>query len=203
VPLRPHKRLQLWLLQKLFLLRYTDVFLTRYAPRVERALFPFQDDSIQPLSWTTLSCTLRPEATAAFEQKTGRYLLDLAEMARSAGAGFGVVVIHYAYSFPNEPFYEPRFPWMKQLLAEERCYEANARPYVEFLDGFLERNGIPYRDTYGAFVAAKQQAPSRKLWNFYDYHFSPRGHQVLGAELAEFLSEMRQAAASSFTRPPG
>ena len=194
VPLRPHRRLGLWMLQKSFLLRYIEVFLARYAPRVERVLFPFQDDSVVPLPWTALSCTLRPEAVEAFEQKTGRYLVDLQMMARSAGASFGVVVIHYSYSFQSEPFYEPRFPWMRQELARERCYEANGRPYADFIDGFLERNGIPYRDTYSAFLAAKQVAPSRKLWNFYDYHFSPRGHELLGAEVASFLSSLRPPA---------
>jgi lysophospholipase L1-like esterase len=196
VPLRPRRQLQLWLLQKSFLLRYTYVLLERFAPSVERALFPYADDSLVPLDWTTLSCELRPEAVQSFEQRTGRYLRQLAEMSASAGAEFGVIVLHYLYSFQNEPFYEPRFPWMKAQLAKEHCYEANARPYVEFIDAFLARNRIRYRDTRDAFNAAKREAPQRKLWNFHDYHFSLSGHQVMGAELGAFLMEMHPTTAS-------
>jgi lysophospholipase L1-like esterase len=198
VPLRPHRRLQLWLLQKSFLLRYVDVLLTRFAPRIELSLFPYWDDSLVPLPWNTLSCTLRPEAVQAFEQKTGRYLVELDKMSASAGASLGVLVTHYLYSFRNEPFYEPRFPWLKPELVKEHCYEANARPYVEVIDSFLERNGIPYRDTYAAFAAAKAAEPSRKLWNFYDYHFSARGHELLGSEVAELVVKLRWPSG-----PPG
>src|SRR5262249_18387729 len=153
---------------------YLDVFLTRFAPRVERALFPWQDESVAPLDWSTLSCTQKPEAARYFEKTTGRYLVELAQMSRSAGASFGVLVTHYLYSFPDDPFYEPRFPFMRESLVKNRCYEENALPYVRLVDGFLERNGIAYRDTHAAFLAAKREAPTRKLWNFFDYHFSPR-----------------------------
>jgi hypothetical protein len=115
-------------------------------------------------------------------------------MAGSAGAAFGVVVIHYSFSFENEPFYEPRYPGVKARLASNGCYEANARPYVQLIDGFLKTHGIRHRDTYSAFLAAKREAPTRKLWNFYDYHFSPNGHRVLASELADFLAEIRSDA---------
>ena len=197
LPFRPHNRLGLWLFQKSYLLRYVDVLLNRFAPRLERVLSPWRDDSMAPpITWTALSCTLQPEAVRSFERWTGRYLVELDKMVASAGASLGVVVIHYMYSFRDEAFYEPRFPWLREELARDHCYEVDAPPYVAFINGFLERHGILYRDTYPAFLAAKQNAPSQKLWNFYDYHFSPRGHELLGAEVADLLSEMRRTSAS-------
>jgi len=191
VPIRPRRWLMLWALQKSYLLRYAYV-LVNQSPMLDR-FFPAAEPSLQPLNWMTLSCTLRPEAVASFERRTGHYLVRLQQMAAEAGVPFGVVVIHYLYSFPNEPFYEPRYPSMRSDLARERCYETNAQPYSDLIDGFLARNAVPYQDTRDAFNEAKRQAPNRKLWNFYDYHFSPRGHEVLGAELAAFAERIAPA----------
>jgi len=203
VPLRPRARLQLWTLQHSYFLRYTEVFLQRFVPSLESAIFRPADDSVVPLSWTTLSCRLQPEAARSFEERTGRYLLQLDTMARSAGAQFGVLVMHYLYSFENEPFYEKKYPSMKADLAKEHCYEANARPYVEFVDGFLERNRISYRDTHGALLAAKREAPTRKLWNFVDYHFSPAGHEIMAGELVKLVLEMHDEFETSSTDRAG
>ena len=199
VPHHLRKRLQLWALQKSYLLRYLEVFLQAFFPRLESAIFPPTDDSIAPLGWMTLSCRLQPEATRWFEERTGRYLVELEKMARSAGARFGVLVTHYLWSFEDEPFYEKRFPGLQKELSEAHCREANARPYVEYIDGFLERHRIPHRDTHAAFLAAKREVPTRKLWNFFDYHFSPAGHEVTGGELAKLVLEMHGKVETSST----
>jgi lysophospholipase L1-like esterase len=191
VPLRPAHRGELWLLQKSFLLRYVKVFLERYAPALETAIFRPRDSPVPPRPWITLSCRQEPETAQIFERKTGSYLVELERMAEAAGAHFGVLVIHYSYSFPDEPFYTPRFSGIRELLDRAGCAEANARPYSELIGGFLARHGVAYRDTHAAFMAAKREAPSRKLWNFYDYHFSPAGHAVAGAELAALLAQLR------------
>jgi lysophospholipase L1-like esterase len=197
VPLRPREQLQLWMLQHSYLLRYVHVFLALFVPSLESVIFRPADDSVVPLNWATLSCRLQPEAVRSFEERTGRYLLQLETMANSAGAQFGVLVIHYLYSFANEPFYAKRFPSMIADLVKDHCYEANARPYVEFVDRFLERNRISYRDTHGAFLAAKREAPTRKLWNFFDYHFSPAGHEIVAGELAKLVLEMHDKVETS------
>ena len=41
----------------------------------------------------------------------------------------------------------------------------------------------------GAMLEEKVKNPERKLWNFYDYHFSPAGHQVVAHEVVDFLKE--------------
>ncbi len=191
VPLRPARRTQLWLLQKSYLLRYLQVFLAQFTPGIHSFLFATRDAAVPPPSWLAVSCRQAADVPALFEDKTGRYLVEIQAMAEAAGARFGVLVIHYSYSFANEPFYEPRFPGIQTTLTEARCAEVNARPYVALIDGFLERRGIPYRDTHAAFSAAKRETPSRKLWNFFDYHFSPAGHAIAGAELAALLQAMR------------
>ena len=60
----------------------------------------------------------------------------------------------------------------------------------------LRQSDPGFEARFSAFLAAKREAPKRKLWNFYDYHFSPRGHEVLAGELVSLLSELRQARAS-------
>ena len=72
------------------------------------------------------------------------------------------------------------------------CYENNGAPFNDFIEAFLEQNQIHYRNTRDAMLAAKKQSPSRKLWNFYDYHFSPAGHEVVGQELYELITGMPQ-----------
>jgi len=197
IPLHPARRTQLWLIQKSFLLRYLYVFLERYTPDLHRKVLAGGAAPSTPPDWMSVSCRQTPEVTALFGVKTGRYLVELQEMAASAGARFGVLVIHYSYSFEDEPYYEPRFPGLRAKLAKAGCAEANALPYVALVDGFLERQSVPYRDTHAAFLAAKRETPSRKLWNYYDYHFSPAGHEIAGAELAALLREMRNQLAET------
>ena len=52
------------------------------------------------------------------------------------------------------------------------------------------RGGLGPCRGYDAVVAAKIAEPKAKLWGFHDYHFSPRGHQIVAAEMVELLKPM-------------
>ena len=117
-------------------------------------------------------------------------------LTESAGVEFAVLVMHYLYTFENEPYYEPRFPWLREKLEELGCYENYGAPFNQYIEAFLEENGVRYRNSQDAMAAAKREVPSRKLWNFYDYHFSRAGHQVMGDELYELIAPIMSEQAA-------
>lgn len=191
LPVGLENPLQLRLLKDSYLLRYAHLLLEIFAPASLDALFPPADPSLEPLDWMSLACRQSPDARSQFERFTGRYLAGLRDLAEAAGARFGVLVVHYSFSFGEEPFHPDRFPdGIRETLAERECYEARARPYSELVQAFLEREGVPYRDTLAAFEEAKAEEPARKLWHFYDHHFSPDGHRIAGRELHALVREL-------------
>jgi hypothetical protein len=52
---------------------------------------------------------------------------------------------------------------------------------------FLRDSGIRVGNSYDGLLRAKRRDPKTKLWNFYDYHFSPAGHVVIAEEMFRFL----------------
>jgi len=110
-------------------------------------------------------------------------------MSEAADAQFGVFLIHYMYTFEDEPFYERQFPEWKESLKAWDCLGSKGRPYQDFIEPFLEKHKIRYRNSYEAMLMEKTRDPKQKLWGFYDYHFSPAGHQVMAREVVNFLRE--------------
>lgn len=190
LPVSVQNRRRLWWLQHSFLLRYGQVFVSRYLPDLAATLFPPVHPELPVPPWTALLCDGDAATREAFRGRTGRYLVGLRDTAEAAGAKFAVLVLHYLYSFREEPFYEPRFPTLKRMLAEHRCYEARGEPWNQTVDPFLARQGIVSRNIHGAVLEAKRREPRRKLWNFYDYHFSPAGHELVARELYALLQPM-------------
>jgi hypothetical protein len=47
-----------------------------------------------------------------------------------------------------------------------------------------------FHNTYAAVDESERREPKKKLFNFYDYHFSPAGHQLNGRELFRFAKSM-------------
>ena len=190
IPIRPRCRFRLWLLKKSYLLRYIEMALQRAAPRIHQIAFPPASPGTQVVDWKALLCTDDEAARQLFLRKTGRYLERLREMTEAHHARFGVFLIHYLNTFDDEPYYTPRFPTLEKELERYRCHENRGRPYNEFMEAFLRGNRFLYWNPYEALMRAKQKNPKRKLWNFYDYHFSRYGHQVVAEDLLAFLKPM-------------
>jgi hypothetical protein len=51
----------------------------------------------------------------------------------------------------------------------------------------MEANAIPFASIYQRFSTAKARDPKRKLWQFYDYHFSAAGHVLAAEELVDLI----------------
>jgi hypothetical protein len=186
-PTSPRAKLQLWLLQKSYLLRYFEVFLNRVGPRAHDFVFrPAAPELVVP-DLAGFICKGDPAAQALFRNKTGRYLERLKQMSEAAGAKFAVHLIQYKGVFVDEPVYEPRYGMRKYL---EGCYSSAGRPYNEFIEAFLKDKGIAFRNPYDAFLKAKAENPKRQLWLFWDYHYSPAGHQVAADDLYELVRPM-------------
>jgi len=190
-PLYPRTRIRLWLMQKIWLLRYLEVFLGRFIPHAHDVLFPPAEPGIDVPPWPRILCAADNEIQNLFRRRTGRYLVHLRDMAESRQAKFGVLMIHYEWVFPYEPYHDAQFPNLKAELAQYGCPQNGPVHYNRFITGFLRENTITFRNSYGALLEAKHTMPSRKLWNYYDYHFSPSGHQVMGHELAEIVRTLR------------
>jgi len=190
-PVSPRSRGRLWLMQKVWLMRYLEVFLGRFMPRAHMALFPPAEPGIEVPPWPRVLCTTDNQIQVLFRRRTGRYLVHLKGMAESRKSKFGVLMIHYEWGFPDEPYYEARFPNLKTEFAQYGCPQNGPDPYMRFIEGFLREYAIPFRNPYGVLLEAKHAMPSRKLWNYYDYHFSPAGHQIMGHELAELVRTLK------------
>lgn len=187
-PLMSKTRTRLRMLRDVWLLRYLEVFSGRFSSRWHGALFPPATPEITVPPWPRVLCTMDEEAQDLSRRRTGRSLVHLKEMAEGRHAKLGVLMVHYGWVFPNEPYHESQVPAdLKAKMVQYGCPQNGAASYSRFVEGFLEENGIPFRNPYAELLAAKTAVPSRKLWHFYDYHFSPAGHQVMGRELAELL----------------
>lgn len=189
-PTAPRNRLQLWLLQQSYLLRYLEVALAKRYPGVHDFVFPPAAPSVTAPPVDEILCKSDPAIHALFRKKTGRYLERLKEMSETAGAKFAIHFVHYKYVFGDEPIYEPRYPGLRKSLEDNGCYASGGRPYNEFIEGFLKEKGIAFRNSYDALVRAKAQNPTRQLWLFWDYHYSPAGHEVVADDLFELVRPM-------------
>lgn len=187
MPVRPRARARLWLLQKWWTLRYVDVAAQARFPWLYDRLWPEQLSGQEHPDWWSMLCGDAPGERAWFSEKTARYIRELQRLSAASGARFGVFLIQYMWTFPDEPFFEPASPMVKQNMEKRGCLRTGGQPYREFMHQFLDGAHIPYWDPYDAMLAAKQAAPREKLWNFYDYHFSPAGHRLVAAEVIKFL----------------
>ena len=189
LPVSPRARTKLLILQRSYLARYVEVALSRLGRGPHDLLF-HPATSVQPLDWKPLLCAGDPEMERVWVGKTGHYLLGLRDMTEGAGARFAVLMIHYMYVFDDEPWYRGLFPELEADLRRLGCRDTKGAPYREFVQGFLSANRIRYRDSYDALLRAKAENPKRKLWGFYDYHYSQAGHRVIADELSVLLDPL-------------
>ena len=70
------------------------------------------------------------------------------------------------------------------------------------MSGFLQENRVPFRDSYDGLLAAKREAPKRKLWGFYDDHYSPAAHRVISEELTALLDPLLASDAAERAGAP-
>jgi hypothetical protein len=123
-------------------------------------------------------------------------------MTEAAGARFVVLMIHYNFIFDDEPWHRSVFPGLEEELRRMGCRDTKGSTYRRLVAGFLEENRIPFRDSYDGLLRAKREAPKRKLWGFYDYHFSPAGHRVIAEELSALLDPLLAADAAARAGAP-
>ena len=188
-PLAPKRQTPLWLMQKSYLLRYFYVALQHLPSDAARNFFfPVASPETPIIGWGRILCSEDPAAREMFPKKTGKYLHQIKKMVEESGARFGVLLIQYMWTFDNEPFYEPRYPTYKHDM--KQCYRSQGRPYNEFIEDYLQQNGMTFQNPLEALRRAKAENPKRKLWNFVDYHFSPAGHQVIAGELYTLLKKL-------------
>jgi len=192
IPIAPRAKLQLWLLQKSYVLRYLNVALSRVSPRVADFFFPLATPGLTAPDWTDLLCRSNPAVQALFRNKTGHYLERLKQMSKAAGAEFAVDLIHYKYVFADEPIYEPRYPGLRRSLETNGCYSSGGKYYNEFIEDFMKEKGITFSNPYERFVKAKGEHPKQQMWLFWDYHYSTAGHLVAADDLYELVRPMLQ-----------
>jgi lysophospholipase L1-like esterase len=188
-PLAPKAQLPLWLMQKSYLLRYFHVLLQHMgSARAMDFFFPPAMPDTPIVEWTSILCSDDATAREMFPKKTGKYLNQIKAMVEASGARFGVFLIHYMWTFDDEPYYEPRFPTFKTEMRE--CYASHGRPYNEFIESYLHEHGMTFHNPLEALLRAKAENPKRKLWNFFDYHYSPAGHQVNADEMLVLIKKL-------------
>jgi hypothetical protein len=189
VPLRPKTRGWLALTRYSFAMRYFYAFLEVRSPAGLEFFFPSAEPELQleKYSWKELVCSMSERSVESFRERTGPQLSMLREMSAEFGADFAVLGIHYQYYFPHEPYYEARFPDLPAALAKEGCMKSRGAEYEAFLWEFMASQSIPLATIYDRFVTAKAANPSRKLWHFYDYHFSRSGHELVAQELFDLV----------------
>jgi hypothetical protein len=190
MPASVQSQTELWILQKSYILRYLESSTLTGSPKLHNIFFPDAQPQVRTIAWHELACQGTDEAKRLFEEKTGKYLLGLRNMVEAAGAKFGVAMVQYLYFFSNEAYYKPFSPGLAALLDKYDCYRSKGVPYQEFVEGFLKRNNIAFRNPYWEMAKAEEQQPKRKLWNFYDYHYSPPGHLLMADALTELVREL-------------
>jgi lysophospholipase L1-like esterase len=200
LPVSPLARTKLWTLKHFYIARYLEVALARLGPGAHDLLFR-PATSTHPLDWKMLLCAGDPEMKRQWASKTGHYLLGLRDMTEAAGAQFAVLMIHYPYVFDDEPWYRELYPELEADLRRLGCRDTKGAAYREFVQGFLSENRIRYRDSYDALLRAKAESPKRKLWGFYDYHFTQAGHRVIADELSVLLDPVLVPSSEASATP--
>jgi lysophospholipase L1-like esterase len=192
LPLSPLATVRLTLQQRLYTARYLERALGLLGHGAYEFAFPPATD-VEVVDWKRLLCAAEPEVQQLWRSKTGHYLLGLRDMTEAAGARFVVLMIHYNFIFDDEPWHRSVFPGLEEELRRMGCRDTKGSTYRRLVAGFLEENRIPFRDSYDGLLRAKREAPKRKLWGFYDYHFSPAGHRVIAEELSALLDPLLAA----------
>lgn len=189
-PGKPRSRAKLWILQKSWALRYLDVFANRVSGPLHKLIWPEYLSGQIPSDWVKFLCGRDKTADEWFNKKTGRYLVEMKKMANDSGAEFGIFMINYMHIFDNEPIYKKQVNTINLDNAiKGECLGNKGQSYRDFIYKFLKDNEIWFKDSYDALVSEKIKEPRKKLWYYYDYHFSPAGHSVIADKLTEFLSE--------------
>jgi lysophospholipase L1-like esterase len=200
VPIRPAKRFSLALIRGSHLARYFARQTLTQLPNLFALISPPKAEPQAPKptasrdgddAWMDLACSASEPARQNFLEGTGRYLRMLRDVSEGLGAGFAVVLVHYSFYFPDEPFYRERWPAeILEALERHRCVASEGRAYEAFVRGFLRESGIEFASTYDRFMQAKQRNPQQKLWHYYDYHYNPQGHELAAEELHQLVQRM-------------
>ncbi|MBM4304222.1 MAG: hypothetical protein FJ112_07830 [Deltaproteobacteria bacterium] len=185
-PIEIKNRLYLWLLQKSYSLRYFDVFVSRFFPKLWNLLHMPTEPNNSSEKWMELYCNCNPTIKKSFENYTGKHLTAIKSFIESKGLKFGVLVINYNFIFP-EPYYEKRFPGLEAELEKAGCKRNLNSPYNEFIDNFLNKNKITFKNTITSLKQAHLKNPKQNLWGFWDYHFSIYGNPVVAKDLLELI----------------
>ena len=201
LPLSPLATVRLTLQQRLYTARYLERVLHILGHGTYEFVFPHATN-VEVVDWKRLLCSCEPDVQQLWRSKTGHYLLGLRDMTEAAGARFVVLMIHYNFIFDDEPWYRLVFPGLEEELRRMGCRDTKGAKYRQFVSGFLEENHVLFRDSYDGLLRAKLEAPKRKLWGFYDYHFSPAGHRVITDELSALLDPLLTADAATRAGAP-
>lgn len=180
----------LWWLQKSYLLRYTEAATLTGSPSIHAFLFPDAKPEVPAVMWQELACANDHRSKELFRQRTGFYLRGLKNMVEEAGAKLGVSMVQYLYFFENEKYYKPFAPSLDVLLEKYGCYRSKGLPYQGFIEDFLRASDIEFDNPYTAFVESEQRAPQHKLWNYFDYHYSPAGHRIMADSLLRVIRRL-------------
>ena len=188
-PLAPIARGRLTAIQSSYLLRYFFVYLQQGGQeRLEKVFAPIVPE-LPALDNGDLMCRGDARAKGYFNEKTAKYLRWMKQRSEAAGAKFAVLLIQYMWFFDDEPYSEMFAPPYKEVMKD--CYASHGHVYNEFAEAFLREAGIPFQNPYEALLSAKKENPTRKLWHFVDYHYSPAGHRVIAGELHKLVASLR------------
>lgn len=186
VPLKLQNSFWLTLLKNSYLLRT----LHDRVPSLVQIFSRPTNPSIALIAWQKCLCQKNTDVVKILKEVTGKNLIGMRELSESTGAKFGVLVGQYSYIFPKEPHYWKRYSSPMPDLEYFGCHRDGKAPFNSLIDTFLKDHQIAFRNSLKSFWNEKQIHPKQKLFNFYDYHFSPAGHKLLAQELVELLKEL-------------
>lgn len=190
LPIKTKSETELWLLQKSYILRYTEFATLTGSPKLHNFLFPDASPSTEMTMWQELACQNSEHSKQLFDQRTAKYLLGIKKMVEAAGAKLGIAMVQYLYFFENETYYKPFSPTLPALLEKYGCYKTKGLPYQSFIEGFLTKNGFAFKNPYEAMAESEQREPKKKLWHYVDYHYSPAGHVLMANAMTELVREI-------------
>jgi lysophospholipase L1-like esterase len=203
IPIRPAKQFSLRLIRISHLARYFARQTLTRIPNVFSLLSPPKIPEQSPQqtaspdrfdAWMDLACDASEPAKQMFLDGSGQYLRMLRDVSERLGAGFAVVLVHYSWYFPDEPFYTERWSAeILQALQTHGCVASEGKAYEAFVRGFLRENEIEFASTYDRFMDAKKRNPRQKLWHYYDYHYNREGHVLVAEELYQLVQRMIEA----------
>jgi len=169
-------------------LRYVDaVFYNFIYPRISRVI---KTGEVKKTAYNDGWALASPdaeefqEAAALYRNTTGRYIEKLRDRADKEGINFFVVLTPYR-DFYNESFYE--FRYSEEYVDYVKTTNFQVDQAENVMKSYLKEKGIEVVSTFGAFEDFKSKHPNRKLFNYYDYHFSEYAHPVIANEIFGFM----------------